>query len=66
MYKKRSQFSSYQKDGEKKIPQNEMGFFFFKHELEDQVSAFVLLTFNETKQRQVTSLQQKVFSRGQE
>lgn len=41
-------------------------FFFFKPELEDQVSALILLTFNETNQRQVTSLQQKVFSRGQE
>ena len=65
MCNKRSQFSSYQKDGEKKNPAKLNGIF-FKPELEDQVSAFILLTFNKTNQRQVTSLQQKVFSRGQE
>lgn len=40
--------------------------FFFKPEIEGQVSAFILLTFNKTNRRQVTSLEQKVFSRGQE
>lgn len=49
-----------------KNPTKWNGIFFFKPELEGQVSALILLTFNETNQRQVTSLQKKVFSRDQE
>lgn len=46
------------KDGGKKSHKMKWDFF-FKPELEGQFSALILLTFNETNQRQVTSLQKK-------